>query len=348
MKKVFLIVFILSLFVTQLALSEDGGKITFLKGTCYVKSISGEYEIASLDQIIQASVTVKTLKGSELEITFFDTNRIIVTEDTEITIHQSILKEKKYTNIGLLFGNIKFFIQKIMPENELFEVNTITATAGIRGTEFDVSLREDGAVLINVDEGSVETVYNDKKHVITEGKASVYYLTKEREDFSERVNHGDWRKRAIQEFRKNPRALLKKMLERERAIIAQLKENQKKLEEFRKEWIVFLRRVQYLENRKMYEREKKLIELQISRTKKALIYFVITRKQLTIIRSIVGLTYRIESSLSSEEVEELPALEDLRKEYRRLSSIISKLDEAEEQLKKVLVFLNRKKNKIGE
>jgi hypothetical protein len=348
MKKVLLILFILSLFVTQIALCEDGGKITFLKGTCYVRGIDGEYKIASLNQIILSSDTVKTLKGSEVEITFSDTNRIIVTEDTEIIIHQSILKEKKYTNIGLLFGNIKFFIQKLMPENEHFEVNTITTTAGIRGTEFDVSLREDGAVLINVDKGSVETLYNDKKHVITEGKASVYYLTKEREDFSRRINYRDWRKRALQEFRKDPRALLKKMLERERAIIAQLKENKKKLEEFRKEWVVFLRRVQYLENRKMYKQEKKLIEIQISRTKKALVYFVATRKQLTIIRSIVGLSFRIEQSLSSEEVEGLPALEGLRKEYGRLSSIISKLNEAENQLKKVLVVLNRKINEIGE
>ena len=195
MKKIIiaLLLFLISTPFLSFGINNDGaGKITFLKGTCYVKGLNDEYKRALVDQLVYTSDTIKTLENSEIEITLSDQNKIIITEDSELSIHHSTIREKKYTNIGLQFGSITLFINKLMPDNDLFEVNTITATAGIRGTEFDVTTREDGAVLINVNQGQVETEYQNKRHIITGGKSSVYYLTKGREDFNRRIEYREW------------------------------------------------------------------------------------------------------------------------------------------------------------
>ena len=58
--------------------------------------------------------------------------------------------------MGLLFGSIRLFVTKLLPERQEFQVNTVSVTAGIRGTEFTVNVREDGDVLIQVEQGEIE------------------------------------------------------------------------------------------------------------------------------------------------------------------------------------------------
>ncbi len=259
-----------------------------------------------------------------------------------------MIREKKYINLGLLFGSVRLFISKLTPEEDEFAINTITTTAGIRGTEFDVSVREDGAVLINVDQGLIETEFNDKIHTIYGESSSIFYLTEEREDLDKRIDPKEWQKKAIQRIRENPSFYLRKMIERERKIIEALKARQKNIEEYRKEWIAFLRRIQYLENRKMYDEEKRLIERQMARTKRGIMALMFARRHLAAIRSIIVLVARIEGQLDPETVKKLPSITRLREKYNRLSKIIRKIDEAERNLMKVLYVLNKKYDELNE
>ncbi len=324
-------------------LENGAGKITFLEGTCQVKkSLYGQFQDAVLDQTIHTSERVRTLHDSQTEITLTDSSTIFLTEDSEITIDRSVVRENTYTSIGLLFGNIRVFVRKLLIQKEEFTINTISVTAGIRGTEFNVAVREDGAVLINVEEGAIETTFNGDRHTIEKGSASAFLVTGEREDFKRPIDIQKWREEVIRMIRRNPEVFLRRLLARERAIIEQLKEDQKRLERLRSDFEEFRERVAELERQGRYQEELDLIERQIIIVKRVMIYFLRARKNLAVIRSVIVLAARIEQKIDPDVARASRALRQLRAEYTRITYVIRRINEAERRLRRVLFLLNRK------
>jgi hypothetical protein len=323
------------------------GTITYIQGFCQVKNEDGEYKGAKLDQTIYAKQTLKTLGRSEAEVALFDGNVIRITEDSETVIDSLQIRENRYTNIGLLVGSIKLFIKKFSKNSEEFTVDTATVLAGVRGTEFDVSVREDGEVLINVAEGEVETEYDGQKHTITKGNASTFSLIRARRDFKRRIDESTWRDEALDRIRENPAIFVEKMLERERVIIARLKRSQPRMDQYRNDFIIFLKKAQYLEQKKLYRQERALILQEIEKTKKAIGFFIIARRQLIGIRSLIVLSGRIEQELEPETVKQLPSLLELKREYQKVTFIIRKINEADMKLRRVLFVLNRKLDELN-
>jgi hypothetical protein len=326
---------------------EEAGKITYILGTCRIKGEDGEFSDASVDRPVITGDTVQTLSGSEAEITLNDGNVIHLTEDSEITIDSWQLREDKRTNISLLFGSVKLAIGRFRKGKDEFSVNTATVLAGVRGTEFDVSLREDGEVLINVEEGSVETDYDGDTHTITKGNASSFPIQQKRQDFRGRIDREKWRREAIERIKKDPEAFLKRLLTRERLIIMRLKQNEERMEQFRKDFAVFLKRTHYLHEKKQYRQERLLILGQMEKTKKALGFFITARRQLTGIRSLMMLAARIEAQLDPTVAENLPSLQELRREYARMNAVIKRIAEAQKKLKGVLFILNRRLDELN-
>jgi hypothetical protein len=348
--KTFLILIILIAFIPLLGKAEEDeaiGTITFIQGACQIKSEDGDYEDAVLDQTVYAKQAIKTLESSEAEIALFDGNVVRVTEDSETVVDSLQIRENRYTNIGLIFGSIKLFVKRFSKDSEEFSVNTATVTAGVRGTEFDVSIREDGEVLINVLEGEIETEYDGEKHTITRGNASTFDLIEARRDFKELVDQATWRKQALDRLRENPALFIRKMLERERVIIARLKQNQARMEQYRKDFVIFLKKAKYLEQNKMYRQERALILQQIEKTRKAIGFFIIARRQLVGIRSLIVLAARIEQRLDPETVKQLPSLLELKREYQKINYVIIKINQADRKLRGVLFLLNRRLDELN-
>ena len=327
--------------------NEGIGTITFIKGTCQIREEDGEYKTAGLDQIVLSSDTVKTMEGSEAEITISDGNVVKITEDSEVTLNNWQIREESHTDIGILFGSIKLFIKRFSREKDDFSINTATITAGVRGTEFDVSLREDGEVLINVEEGSVETDFDGTAHTITKGNASVYSLEGLRKDYKGKIEYMQWRRQALERIKENPELFLKRMLTRERMIIARLIKSKERMDQYRNDFAVFLKKVQYLHGRKMYPQERALIIQQVEKTRRALGFFIAARRQLVGIRSLIVLAGRIEMQLEPEAALRLPSLLELRREYRRISFIITRINEADRKLRGVLFMLNRRLDELN-
>jgi hypothetical protein len=321
---------------------EGIGTITYIHGTCLVKSEDGEYLDAVQGWMVDSKDTIKTLEHSEAEITLNDNNLIRITEDTEVSIDVLQLQENRFTDMGLLFGSIKLYVKRFIKDADVFSVNTATVTAGVRGTEFDVSIREDGEALINVEEGEIETDADGKKHTISAGNASVFSIVGKRGDFKGKVDREAWRREAMERFRKNPDLFTRKMLERERLIISRLKQNQPRVEQYRKDFEVFIEQMQSLEQREMYRQERALILQQIAKTRRVIGYFIMTRRQLNGIRSLMVLVARLEKNLGPETVRQLPSLQEIKQEYNKTTFVIQKINEADRKLRIALHMLNRK------
>jgi hypothetical protein len=326
---------------------ESDGKITYVKGVCHIKSEGGGYRLATVDQEVFSSDTVKTGRGSEAEIILRDGSTIFVAEDSEITVSQSALGDDRYTSIGLLIGRVKLMVGKLKKNGE-FSVNTLTVTAGVRGTSFGASVREDGAVLIDVEEGVVEAEYSgargemNRRREIAAGEANAFSLTGEREEFQGRVDPGGWRGEALRKIRENPGAVVRTLLERERRIIEALKKQQGDADEYRSEWAEFVRKVRYLESRGLYEKEKELIAAATERTRRGLLFLMGARRNLTVMRSILLIAARVELSVGPDRAKELSTIEEIRKEYAKMGFVISRLQDAEAKLRRVLSLLNEK------
>jgi hypothetical protein len=355
--------------------NESDGRITYIEGTCLIKPEGGAYRAAAVDQEVFSSDTVKTGLGSEAEVTLRDGSGIVVTEDTELTVSQFALGEKRYTSIGLLIGRVRTMVGKLQKGGE-FSVNTLTVTAAVRGTVFEASVREDGAVLIGVEEGLVEVEYEGgpggaglsigagepgkvdeldgsgangesgslggwaQRREIPEGETIAFYLSGEQEKFRGRIDPGTWRGKAPQTIRENPGAVVRTLLERERAVIEALKKQQGKADEYRREWAEFLRKVQYLESRGLYEREEELIEAGMEKTRRGLLFLMRARRNLTVMRSILVIAVRIERTVGPDGAKDLPSIEEIRKEYGKIGFVIGRLQDAEAKLKRVLSILN--------
>ena len=132
------------------------------------------------------------------------------------------------------------------------------------------------------------------------------------------------------------------MLERERLIISRLKQNQPRVEQYRKDFEVFLKQMQSLEQREMYRQERALILQQIAKTKRVIGYFIMTRRQLNGIRSLMVLVARLEKNLDPETVKQLTSLRELKQEYNKTTIVIQRISDADRKLRIALHMLNRK------
>jgi hypothetical protein len=152
---------------------------------------------------------------------------------------------------------------------------------------------------------------------------------------------------ALAKIQENPERVLKGLVMRERAIINSLKKQQERIDEYRQEWEVFLKRVRYFESRRNYGMEKRLIDNQILRLKNALSAVVRARRSLTALRSIIALAERVERRIPEQRKESLaPILQQLRGEYMRMSYVIQKLSDTERKLRNVLIVLTKKRAQV--
>jgi hypothetical protein len=71
------------------------------------------------------------------------------------------------------------------------------------------------------------------------------------------------------------------------------------------------------------------------------------RRNLNALRSIIALAGRVEKRIPEQRKESIiPVLQQLRREYMRMSFVIQKLSDTERKLRNVLIVLNRKRAQV--
>lgn len=325
---------------------DPAGVISYLRGSCQVREEQEKpYRNAVTGQEVYTSTWLKTGPDSAAELNMKDGATIRLTSDSEITLHDYTLGEKKSTGIGLLIGRVDVVVRKLLGT---FEVDAVTVTAGVRGTTFSVAVREDGETLIAVDEGSVSAGFEHRQKLISGGERAVFTVDGRTSAVNEELTYAQWRQQAIERIRTDPRSVLKRMLIRERMIIQRLKQQQEQVEKYRQQWRRFLHRTAFLHRQQRYREELILIERQTKGAGKAVVYFSRVRRNLTAVRSVMVLAARIERRLDPKDQRRVPELDQLTEEYRRISAVVKQVEIAERSLKRVLFLLNRRAAELRE
>ena len=103
---------------------------------------------------------IKTKEESKATFTFDDKSSLTLGENASINIKKHIYdpeKDLRKTMVKVALGTVRFVVTKGKAKGSAFEVLTPTAVAGVRGTEFVVSVSPSGNTsFINI-EGSIDT-----------------------------------------------------------------------------------------------------------------------------------------------------------------------------------------------
>ena len=146
--------------------SSKDAEIVFAKGDSWVRFISEEeWRQALIKQLLTAGDTLRTGSYGKMDVLFIDGTQIKVHTKTVLIIKQVRRPaEKKGTSLGLTVGEI-WSRAKAMPDS--LKIETPSATAAIRGTDWDIAVDTNGTSYLTVLAGTVD-LSNDYGNVRVE------------------------------------------------------------------------------------------------------------------------------------------------------------------------------------
>ncbi|TDO95253.1 FecR family protein [Halanaerobium saccharolyticum] len=155
--------------------SESGyAAITDFEGEVLVKSGENDsWDSAVVGQKLHKNDFIKTQVNSWSTLSLFDGSEITIEPATEfkiVNLTGDVNKEKLDQGIfKLIMGTVINKVNELTGRGSRYEIETDSATAGVRGTYFEVSYQE-GKNLVRVYEGSVRTEAKstDRVYVINE------------------------------------------------------------------------------------------------------------------------------------------------------------------------------------
>jgi hypothetical protein len=113
-----------------------------------------QYQRISSGQQIEDRARLKTGKDGEATLRFPDGSEAKVSPKSEIIVHAE-KSESDPEGATVFFGRVWSKVVKAVGGETAFEVRSANAVAGVRGTEFEVGVADDGSARVIVTEGSV-------------------------------------------------------------------------------------------------------------------------------------------------------------------------------------------------
>lgn len=139
------------MFVGGAALAAPAGTITHLSGTISAKRADGSIRLLSITSEVMEGDALTTQKDSYARIRFADGGEVVMRPETELQVTRYAYNEQKPAAdnvvLGLIRGGLRAITGLIGKRNrEAVQVNTSTATIGIRGTHFGALLCADNCL----------------------------------------------------------------------------------------------------------------------------------------------------------------------------------------------------------
>ncbi|MGL1903653.1 MAG: FecR domain-containing protein [Fibrobacterales bacterium] len=127
------------------------GQVTFVSGDVFLKQKSGKSKNMKVQYPVKAGQVFTTGSESILEITYSNGTVLRIGENSSV-----ILSGKNSSAPFLNKGKIWANIQKMSKRNDPFTIQTVTATAAVRGTVFSVEAGSDSSATIALFKGTVD------------------------------------------------------------------------------------------------------------------------------------------------------------------------------------------------
>ncbi|MBT4722937.1 FecR domain-containing protein, partial [Candidatus Falkowbacteria bacterium] len=123
-------------------IDDPAVKLIPLEGSTFY-AVSGNDWQALIDEVeIEQGTAIKTEADSKAKVVFFDTQELVLDEQTEIIVNQAFVDENAplYTKVKTTLekGQIWSRLLELMNPDAAFEVESANVVATVRGTSFNM------------------------------------------------------------------------------------------------------------------------------------------------------------------------------------------------------------------
>ncbi|HCL58014.1 MAG TPA: hypothetical protein DHW82_13550 [Spirochaetia bacterium] len=148
---------------------EPIGKIDFILGKATVQ-LEGEKSVSKLkkNMLLYGGETIQTDKKAMVKVKLADNSLVQINENSVIIINKISTGENKYS-FGVIKGGMNSTVTA-KNDKKGYRVYTPTAVAGVRGTDFMVSVADNGKSNITVSEGAVEVKSDEETSMVKRGE----------------------------------------------------------------------------------------------------------------------------------------------------------------------------------
>ncbi|MCC6811083.1 MAG: FecR domain-containing protein [Deltaproteobacteria bacterium] len=161
-------------------LPQTPSVIVYIQGVVKVQRGSGEVVTAALGTEVRETDAVITEDSSQARVRLYDRSLIRLGANSKAQMAQlrsDASAEKKTISVKLVVGRLWASVSKLLSSDSSFEVQTSSAVAGVRGTNFGVLMQSpDSDCEIQVGEGSVNVKAGGEQRLIGAGKAAIVGL----------------------------------------------------------------------------------------------------------------------------------------------------------------------------
>jgi ferric-dicitrate binding protein FerR (iron transport regulator) len=235
------ILVLVSVFAAGLASAQlTGGRLAAVSGNVWVTAPGDDETRARVGEHLEPGTKIRTGPNGQAEVSFEDGSILIVQSNSSMVLSGIKRQQKKKTSILIFFGRIWNKVSRKLGERVSYEVNTPIVVAGVRGTEFETAVGEDGSVRILVNSGIVNVSDDRRADTVGAGEEveadvdGVGQVT----DAEERPDWEQWRNQKRDRVRQQGRDIIDKFKHRilsRKEKLEELRQRQQEIETLRKD-----------------------------------------------------------------------------------------------------------------
>ena len=234
MKIRFVVFMLISALVAGPVMAQvTGGRLVSVSGKVWTQAPGADEIRARAGEQLEPGTKIRTGADSQAEVTFEDGSILIVQSQSSMVLSGIKRQQKKKTSILIFFGRIWNKVSRKLGERVSYEVNTPIVVCGVRGTEFEAAVGEDGSVRIVVGQGTVAVSDAGRHETVNAGEeieADVDAVG-EVNAAEEGPDWEQWRSRKRERVRQQGRNLIDKFKNRILSRTEKLEELRKQQEE---------------------------------------------------------------------------------------------------------------------
>ena len=163
-----IIVFLVAvlLFAGPAMADGTGGRLVEVNGKVWIQAPEADKTIARAGISLAPGTKILTGSDGKAEISLEDGSIIVVQQNSSMVLSGIKRQKKKKTSILIFFGRIWNKVSSAVGGRAGYEVNTPIVVCGVRGTEFEIAVGDDGSVRVRVDEGTVSVKGDGKDKTV--------------------------------------------------------------------------------------------------------------------------------------------------------------------------------------
>ncbi len=156
-----LMVFWASIALYSLPAHAAGGKLVSVTGDVWTQAPGAAEAKARSGATLGPGTRIRTGKIGKAVIEFSNGSKLEVKPSSSLMLSKHRRNKKKKNSILLFFGRIWSKVTRSAGSDEKYEVKTANAVCGVRGTEFETAVGDDGSVRVRVSSGTVSVGGDD-------------------------------------------------------------------------------------------------------------------------------------------------------------------------------------------